>query len=79
VEKTKYSICQGILGYKQDNDVPVKKLARQLGLTVYRTETILYSHFNEFNLEELIDYANYLHLSYQVKIKLPYGQTAKAH
>lgn len=62
VEKTKYNICQGILTYHQDNDVPVKKIARQLGLTTARTEAILYSHFDEFNLEELIDYANCLHL-----------------
>src|SRR4051794_12297719 len=74
VEKAKYSICQNILAHQQDNDISVKKLARQLGLTVSRTEAILYSHFNEFNLEELIDYANCLHLSYQVKIKLPYDQ-----
>jgi len=74
VEKTKYGICQNILAYQQDNDISVNKLARQFGLTTARTEAILYSHFNEFNLEELIEYANCLHLSYQVKIKLPYEQ-----
>ena|ERR1700748_981195 len=82
VEKTKYNICQGILAYHQDNDVPIKKIARQLGLTTARTEAILYSHFDEFNLEELMDYANCLNLSYQVKIKLPYERekaTAEAH
>jgi len=80
VEKAKYSICQNILTYKQDNNIPVKKLAQQFGLTTAKTEAILYSHFNEFNLEELIDYANCLHLSYQVKIKLPYAQsTAKTY
>jgi len=74
VEKTKYSICQNILAYQQDNNISVRKLARQFGLTNARTEAILCSHFNEFNLEELIDYANCLNLSYQVKIKLPYDQ-----
>jgi len=74
IEKTKYNICQSILTHQQENNIPVKKLARQFGLTTARTEAILYSHFNEFNLEELINYVNCLHLSYQVIIKLPYEQ-----
>jgi|SRR5438132_7052073 len=74
IEKVKYNICQSILAYQQESNTPIKKLARQFGLTTTRTEAILYSHFNEFNLEELMDYANYLHLSYQVIIKIPYEQ-----
>ncbi len=82
IEKTKYNICQSILAYQQKNNVPVRKLARQFGLTTARTKAILYSHFNEFNLEELMDYANCLHFPYQVIIKLPYEQerpSAEAH
>jgi hypothetical protein len=79
VEKAKYKLCKGILGYKQDNDLTTKEIAKELRLTIAKTEKILYSHIDELDLEELVDYANYLHIPCQLRINTPYGQTAKTH
>jgi len=75
IEKAKYKLCKSILSYKQDNDLTTKEVARQLGLTIAKTEKILYSHIDELDLEELVDYANYLHVPCQLRINIPYGQT----
>ncbi|WP_172575300.1 hypothetical protein, partial [endosymbiont GvMRE of Glomus versiforme] len=82
VEKAKYKLCKTILGYKQDNELTTKDIAKQLGLTVARTEAILYSHIDKFALEELADYANILHVPCQLRINIPYAQkeiASKAH
>ncbi|KLL02695.1 MAG: hypothetical protein MRERV_76c001 [Mycoplasmataceae bacterium RV_VA103A] len=73
-EKAKYKLCKSILGYKQDNNLTTKSVAKQLGLTIAKTEKILYSHIDELNLEELLDYANALHVPCQLRINLPYVQ-----
>ena len=74
VEKAKYKLCKSILGYKQNNDLTTKEVARQLRLTVAKTEKILYAHIDELDLEELVDYANCLHVPCQLRINIPYGQ-----
>lgn len=75
VEKAKYKLCKSILGYKQDNDLTTKDIAKQLGLTVTKAEKILYSHIDELGLEELVDCANCLHIPCQLRINTPYAQT----
>ena len=62
-----------------NNDLTTKNIAKELGLTIAKTEKILYSHIDELDLEELVDYANCLHIPCQLRINTPYGQTAKAH
>ena len=79
VDKAKYKLCQSILGYKQDNNLTTKNIAKELGLTVAKAEKILYSHIDELDLEALVDYANCLHIPCQLRINTPYGQTAKTH
>lgn len=80
VEKAKYKLCQSILGYKQDNNLTTKDIAKQLKLTIAKVEKILYSHIDELDLEELVDYANYLDIPCQLRINTPYAQTtAKAY
>ena len=80
VEKAKYKLCKSILGYKQDNDLTTKEIAKKLGLTVTKTEKILYSHIDELDLEELVDYANFLHVPCQLRINIPYVKsTAEAY
>ena len=78
IEKAKYKLCKIILGYKQDNDLTTKKIAKQLGLTITKTEQILYSHIDKLTFEELIGYANCLHVPCQLRINIPYGQKASA-
>jgi hypothetical protein len=74
LEKAKYKLCKSILGYKQDNDLTTKDIAKQLGLTITKTEKILYSHIDELVFEELVSYANCLHVPCQLRINTPYGQ-----
>src|SRR6185369_15803944 len=81
-EKAKYKLCKSILGYKQDNNLTTKDVAKQLGLTIAKTEAILYSHIDKLDLEELLDYVNNLHVPCQLRINLPYAQkeiTPKAY
>lgn len=77
VEKAKYKLCKSILGYKQDNDLTTEEVAKQLRLTIAKTEKILYAHIDELDLEELVDYANCLHVPCQLRINTPYGQIAQ--
>jgi predicted XRE-type DNA-binding protein len=82
LDKAKYKLCKDILRYEQDNDLTTKDIAKQLGLTIYRTEYILYSHIDKLTLDELITYANMLHIPRQLRISIPYAQkeiTAKTY
>ena len=74
IEKAKYKLCKSILGYKQENNLETKDIAKQLGLTVTKTEKILYSHIDELNFEELVNYVNNLHVPCQLKIDIPYDR-----
>ena len=74
VEKAKYKLCKDILRYEQENKLTTKDIAKQLGLTTYRAEYILYSHIDKLTLDELITYANALHIPRQLRINLPYAQ-----
>jgi|SRR6185369_700093 len=82
VERTKYNLCKTILRYKHDHNLRTEDLAQQLGLSLVKTEYILYSNIAKLTFEELLGYANNLHLPCQIKINLPYERekaTAKAY
>jgi hypothetical protein len=80
IERAKYKLCKDILAYEQDNNLTTKDIAKQLGLNIYQAEYILYSHIDKLTLDELISYANILHIPRQLRINIPYGQTtSKAH
>lgn len=74
IEKAKYKLCKDILRYEQDNDLTTKDIAEQLDLSIYRAEYILYSHIDKLTLDELITYANNLHIPRQLRINIPYAQ-----
>jgi len=75
LDKAKYKLCKDILRYEQDNDLTTKDIAKQLKLSIYRAEYILYSHIDKLTLDELITYANILNIPRQLRINIPYGQT----
>ena len=82
LDKAKYHLCKTILRYKRQNGLTTKDIAKQLGLSIYRTEYILYSHIDKLTLDELITYANILHIPRQLRINIPYAQkeiTAETH
>jgi hypothetical protein len=81
IERIKYDLCKTILCYKHDKNLSTEGLAQQLGLSLIKTEYILYGHIDKFTFEELLGYVNNLSLSCQIKINLPYERekaTAKA-
>jgi predicted XRE-type DNA-binding protein len=71
-EKAKYELCQNIAGYQRENNLTEKKLAQKLKIEEKKAEWILFGHINKFTLDKLIDYANSLHISTEVKVSLPY-------
>ena len=68
VEKAKYKLCKSILGYKQENKLTTEETAQKLGLNTPQTEYILFSHIDKFHLDELINYADNLHLPFKLVI-----------
>lgn len=68
-DKTKYEICQSILGYKQENNLSRKEIGEKLGIkSIKRLECLLYCHINNFSLDELGEYLIKLSGSFELKI-----------
>src|SRR5690349_9989254 len=60
IDKAKYKICEKILAYQQDNNLPIEKVADKIKLTTAETKDIFHYHLNQFTLERLLTYANRL-------------------
>src|ERR1043165_602001 len=67
-EKTKYEICEKILGYQEDNGLSDEAMARKIHLTVSETEDILYCRISKFNLDYLINIAKKLFFPAEVRV-----------
>ncbi len=67
-EKAKYKLCKDILRYKQENKLTTEDMAQKLELNIPKTEYILFSHIDKFHLDELINYADSLHLPFKLTI-----------
>lgn len=81
VERAKYDFCQTIARYRRENNLTEKSIAQQLGISLPRLDSILYSHIDKFTLDELANYVNNLHIPFELKIT-DYGRreaTPKAY
>ena len=81
-EKAKYKLCKDILRYKQENKFTTEDMAQKLELNIPKTEYILFSHIDKFHLDELINYADSLHLPFKLTINSLHASqktTAEAH
>ena len=65
LEKAKYKICERILAYQQDNDIPVEEIARRIHLTTAETKDILHYHLSYFTFERLLTYLDRLLYPFQ--------------
>lgn len=74
LDKAKYELCKNILRYKHDQELSTKEIAQQLRLNIAKTETILYSRYQELTFDELFNYASNLHLPFEVKIHSSYDR-----
>lgn len=67
-EKTKYEICEKILGYQEDNNLSDEAMARKLHLTQIELEDILFCRISRFNLDYLMNIANELFFPNKIKV-----------
>jgi len=67
-EKIKYNLCQNISRYKRQNNLSEAKLTKMLGVNEEKLIDILFSKIYNLNLEELITYADNLHIPFEIKI-----------
>ena len=67
-EKTKYEICEKILGYQEDNNLSDETMARKIHLTIAETEDILFCRISKFTLDYLMNVASKLFLPDEIKL-----------
>ena len=67
-EKFKYQICQAILVYQQENNLPVEEVAEKIEIPLNKTYDILLGKIKGFRLNELANYLEKLHVPFEVKI-----------
>lgn len=67
-EKFKYQICQSILIYQQENNLPVEKIAEVIGISPQKTYDVLLGKITVFSLNDLVNYLENLHIPFEVKI-----------
>jgi len=68
-EKFKYQICQAILVYQQESNLPVEEIAEKTGLSLTKTYDILLGRIKGFKLKELADYLEKLHVPFEITVK----------
>ncbi|CAI2196180.1 9419_t:CDS:2, partial [Funneliformis geosporum] len=73
----KYHLCKTILRYKRQNGLSSKEIAKQLKISIYRAEYILYSHIDKLTLDELVSYAESLHAPFELRSSYENQETAQ--
>ena len=68
LERAKYELCEKILGYQEDNNLPDQKLRQKTGLPQDKLEDILFTRIEKVNSDELINVASKLFAPCQVEI-----------
>ena len=68
LEKSKYEICQNIARYKRINELPLKNLAYELGISLKRLDDILYCRINLLKLDDLVSYLEKLQIGFHLEI-----------
>ena len=82
LEKSKFFLCKKVLAYKQENNLPVEKLAKQINLTVPEVEDILFARIDKFTLDRLVSYVDNI-FSFSMEnftiVHKSYNSRAKKH
>ncbi|CAI2162265.1 13542_t:CDS:1 [Funneliformis geosporum] len=74
-EKIKYEICQNIAKYKRINEIYLKDLAYELGISQTKLDNILYCRINLLKLDELANCLEKLQIPFHLEIA---GNTKRA-
>src|SRR5215212_10170322 len=69
LEKSKYEICQNIARYKSINELSLKDLAYELGISLKKMDDILYCRINLLKLDDLANYLEKLGVVFHLKIE----------
>ena len=69
LEKSKYEICQNIARYKRINEVSLKNLAYELGISLKRLDDILYCRINLLKLDDLVGYLEKLGVVFHLEVE----------
>lgn len=68
LEKSKYEICQNIARYKRVNEISLKDLAYELGISLKKMDDILYCRINLLKLDNLANYLEKLGVVFHLEI-----------
>lgn len=68
LEKSKYEICQNIARYKRINEISLKDLAYELGISLKKLDDVLYCRINLLKLDDLASYLGKLQISFHLEI-----------
>jgi len=68
LEKSKYEICQNIARYKRINELSLKDLAYELGISLKKLDEILYCRINLLKLDDLASYLEKLGVVFHLEI-----------
>lgn len=68
LEKAKYKLCEKILAYQQDNNLPIEEVAQRIKLTTAETKDIFHYHLDCFTFDRLITYANRLFSPVEIEV-----------
>src|SRR5437763_11889272 len=68
-EKFKYQICQAILVYQQENNLPVEEVTKKIEIPLPKTYDILLGKIKGFELKELVNYLEKLHVPFEVIVR----------
>jgi hypothetical protein len=70
LERAKYKLCEKILAYQQDNNLPIEEVADRIKLTTAETKDIFHYHLDYFTFDRLITYANRLFSPAKIEVTI---------
>jgi len=68
LERSKYEICQNIARYKRINEISLKDLAYELGISLKKLDDILYCRINLLKLDDLASCLEKLGVAFHLEI-----------
>jgi predicted XRE-type DNA-binding protein len=69
LDKSKYEICQNIARYKRINEMSLKNLAYELGISLKRLDDILFCRINLLKLDDLVVYLEKLGVVFHLEVE----------
>ena len=68
LDKTKYELCERLLGYMQEHDLTQRELAKKLGVVESRVSEVLHYRIQKVTLDRLVKYHQTLNPKFALKV-----------